>query len=128
MPRLLAERHHLSQDAVRCLASGVPLPGQGVITRLAVFCDGFDELRAEASAVASVAAREALRDFRGTLCGGAWATSAVKVVVTSRESRLVGRGEEEAVFGPDYARLVMLPFSLAKVCGVWGVGCGVWGV
>ncbi len=110
----------LSADTVRRLRLGVPLPGTTRPARLVVFCDGFDELRAEVDARQSVAVRRDLRDFVATVCGGPaalWAPGTLKLVVTARDSRLSGRGDENRVFGA-HARRVLLPLSKAKVSWV----------
>lgn len=91
--------------------------------RLLVLCDGFDELREDEDAGH---ARRQLHNFAATLCDdrgvhGAPGTRqpewTIKVVVTSRENRLGGRGDEDRVFG-NHARLVLLPFTRTQVCSV----------
>jgi hypothetical protein len=114
LPTLLSTKFGLGPAAVASLAQGECLPGQATPTRLAVFCDGFDELKTEKGGAGTNVSWQELRNFHATLCGGAWDTGAVKVVVTSRESRLLG-ADEKVVFGPEYARLVLLPFSVLKV-------------
>jgi hypothetical protein len=102
---------------VHCLASGTAPPGNTAPVKLAVFCDGFDELQID-----DPAARSALRDFAGTLCGGpgaAWPAVVLRVVVTTRGSALASTHDEAVVFnkadGTKHARRVVLPFSDAKV-------------
>ncbi len=57
-----------------------------------------------------------MRDVVATLCGGtAWHPALLAVIVTSRESRLGERGVEGSLFGRGYQRLLMLPFSKARV-------------
>ncbi len=80
------------------------------LVRLVILADGFDELQGDLTCV---------RDFVGTICGGApWPAPLLKVIVTSRESRLGDRGSESTAFGGPgtYRRLLMLPFSRARVC------------
>ena len=43
-----------------------------------------------------------------------WPAGSLKVVVTSRDNRLAGRADEDAVFGR-HRRCVMLPFNNSKV-------------
>jgi hypothetical protein len=104
-------------ETVRRMARCEPPYGHALPVKLAVFCDGFDELQVD-----DPAARSALRDFAGTLCGGpgaAWPAAVLRVVVTTRGSALTGAHDEAAVFngadGSKHARLVVLPFSDAKV-------------
>jgi hypothetical protein len=83
------------------------------LVRLVVLADGFDELRGDLTCV---------RDFVGTICGGApWPASLLKVIVTSRENHLGDRASEATTFGGPgaYRRLLMLPFSRARVRGVF---------
>jgi hypothetical protein len=108
LPRVLVNKFGMPRAAVESLQQGHHLPEDTWLTRLVVFCDGFDELKVQEG-------EPSIRDFVGTLCGGEWAASCLKVVVTSRESVLAEQGEEGAVFGDRYARAVMLPFSHAKV-------------
>jgi hypothetical protein len=67
-------------------------------------------------------ARARLHDLHATLCGGphlAWPEDVLRVVVTCRESRLGGQGDEDVVFGR-HARRVLLPFNDSQVS--FGVG------
>jgi hypothetical protein len=89
--------------------------------RLLVLCDGLDELQGESDASQEQRARETLRDLLTTLLGGPallWGHGAVKLVVTTRESRLASRREETALFGPSHLRRLMLPFNVRQVCGL----------
>jgi hypothetical protein len=93
-------------------------PGS-VTARLVVMCDGLDELQGGVDSV---------RDFLSTLCGGpgqAWPPHVLTLIVTSREDRLGGLGEENAVFGDAHRRLVLLPFDETRVRGTW-VWVWVW--
>lgn len=78
--------------------------------RLLVLCDGFDEL--EGGDVSQIA------DIGSLVCHGIPPTL-VSLILTSRESRIGGRVEESRLFGcaghSDYGRIVILPFSRAKV-------------
>jgi hypothetical protein len=116
LPRHLL-RCGVPDHTVHCLAKGTPPPGHTTPFKLAVFCDGFDELQID-----DPAARSALRDFAGTLCdgpGAAWSAAVLRVVVTTRGSALASAHDEAAVFnradGTKHARRVVLPFSDAKV-------------
>jgi hypothetical protein len=108
----------LEGAAVRALQSCSPLPSApGTFGRLLVFLDGFDELQAEDSPEATEDARRRLVDLYTTLCGGkdlVWSSTVLRVVVTSRESRLSGRGDQNAVFGA-HRRRVLLPFRSSQV-------------
>jgi hypothetical protein len=87
------------------------------LVRLVVLADGFDELQGDLTCVA---------DFVGTICGGApWPAPLLKVIVTSRENRLGDRGSESTAFGGPgaYKRLLMLPFSRARVRGIFLFSC-----
>lgn len=109
----------LSPAAVKDLETGSPLPGAPTVcARLLVFLDGFDELQAEDTAEATTDVRDRLRDLCTTLCGGRdclWSSTVLRVAVTSRESRLSGRGDEDMVFGA-HSRRMLLPFSTMQVC------------
>ncbi len=116
LPRHLL-RCGVPEHAVTCLAKGTPPPGHTAPVKLAVFCDGFDELLID-----NPAARSALRDFVGVLCGRsgeAWPTTVLRVVVTTRGSVLASAHDEANVFnradGTKHARRVVLPFSDTKV-------------
>jgi hypothetical protein len=116
LPRHLL-RCGVPDHAVSCLAKGTPPRGHTAPVKLAVFCDGFDELQID-----DPAARSALRDFAGTLCGSpgaAWPVTVLRVVVTTRGSALASTHDEAVVFngadGAKHARRVVLPFSDAKV-------------
>jgi hypothetical protein len=93
------------------------IPSLGPVGLL-VLCDGFDELQAEASEDATIAARIALKDLYSLLCGkgpgSVWAPGVLRMVCTSRESRLKDRTDENTVFGA-HGRRVLLPFSKAQV-------------
>ena len=54
---------------------------QSPATRLALFCDGFDELRVEEDVGSTDARRRALADFAATLCGDEVASCDHDVVV-----------------------------------------------
>jgi hypothetical protein len=117
LPRHLV-RCGVPDHTVTCLERGVGPPGHVTPVKLAVFCDGFDELQID-----DPAARAALRDFAGTLCGGpgaAWPAAVLRVVVTTRGSALTSAHDEATVFsradGTKHVRRVVLPFSDAKVC------------
>jgi hypothetical protein len=92
----------------------VVIPGVGRVGLLVLF-DGFDELQTEGSVEGTAAARSALKDFMKVVVRSARSPGSVRAVVTSRESRLVSRADEDAVFGTDHARRVLLPFSRAQV-------------
>jgi hypothetical protein len=116
LPRHLL-RCGVPDHTVHCLAKGTRPPGHTGPFKLAVFCDGLDELQMD-----DPAARSALRDFAGTLCGGpgeAWPATVLRVVVTTRGSVLASAHDEANVFngagGTKHARQVVLPFSDAKV-------------
>ena len=82
-----------------------------------VICDGFDELKAEETTDATATVRAGLRDFFNLVSDNArstWFAGSLKVVVTSRESRLSGRADENAVFGK-HRRRVLLPFNDTQV-------------
>jgi hypothetical protein len=120
LPKYLL-RCGVPDHTVSCLAKGIPLPGHSAAVKLAVFCDGFDELQIDDAKARE--ARASLRDFAGTLCGGpgkAWPPAVLRVVVTTRGSVLASAHDEANVFnctdGTKHARLVVLPFSDAKVC------------
>jgi hypothetical protein len=119
LPRYLAspEACGLPAEAVAALREGATIPGLGVVGLL-VLCDGFDELQAEGSEDATAVARLALKDLYCLLCGvgagAVWQASTLRMVVTSRESRLRDRGDENAVFGA-HARRLLLPFSTGQV-------------
>jgi hypothetical protein len=86
--------------------------------RLLVLCDGFDELQGEDDVQQDQRERDRLRDLLATMQGGPialWGHGTVKLVVTSRESRLGSRGEEAAVFGLAYSRAHILPFNAVQV-------------
>ncbi len=111
------------------------LPGCGLV-RLVVLCDGFDEIQQDGgysgggsgsdsaagswgkAGLAAGTSRRACLSLRDTLCGSdplwRWAPGQLKVVVTTRENRLWGRGDEDVVFGR-HRRLVLLPFSLPQM-------------
>jgi hypothetical protein len=96
----------LSTSVIAALRSQDPLHP---LVRLVILADGFDELQGDLTCV---------RDFVGTICGGApWPAPLLKVIVTSRESRLGGRGSESTTFVGQgaYKRLLMLPFSRDRV-------------
>ena len=91
--------------------------------RLLVLCDGFDELRSDASG--SSFSSQNVRPFVAQLSGGAaWDASVLKVIVTSRESGFHGRHNEELVLGR-HQRCVILPFTNTKVRSQSGVGNSV---
>jgi hypothetical protein len=105
----------LSTSVIAALRSQDPLHP---LVRLVVLADGFDELQGDPTCV---------RDFMGTICGGAlWPAPLLKVIVTSRENRLGDRGSELAAFGGPgaYKRLLMLPFSKTRVRGIFLFSCG----
>ncbi len=82
------------------------------LVRLVILADGFDELQGDLGGVV---------DLVSTVCGGTpWPASLFRVIVTSRENRLGNRAQEAAAFGGPgaYRRLLMLPFSRTRVCGV----------
>ena len=117
VPRYLRDACGMSDDDVCVLRHGSSpsplLPRIGVV----VVCDGFDELQAEESDRDTKAARGRLREFYNLVTDkqhGHWAVGTLKVVVTTRESRLNGRGDENAVFGK-HRRRVLLPFNDAQV-------------
>ena len=117
VPRFLRDVCCMSDADIQTLREGVPplpsLPRAAVV----VICDGFDELQAEESGVATKAVRARLRDFFRLVTDaalGGWAAGSVKVVVTTRESGLRGRGDENTVFGK-HRRRVLLPFNDAQV-------------
>ena len=117
VPRFLRDVCHMSDADAQKLREGVTplptLPRVGVV----VICDGFDELQAEESDAVTKAARARLRDFFSVVAATAhnsWAAGSLKVVVTTRESRLGGRADEDAVFGK-HRRCVLLPFNDAQV-------------
>ena len=117
----------LQEGVVARLREGRPCLGSPTRgpTRLVVFCDGFDELRGQGAVEAFDTFSPQVGDFVTALCGGAghrWPPSVLKVVVTSRESRLAGRGAEDRAFG-SHTRLMLLPFTRAKVRAC-GCGCG----
>jgi hypothetical protein len=118
LPRYLMEACNLSEPAVLDLRRSVPFPGlTGVVPRLLLLCDGFDELQAEGDEAATKLARGALENIVAVLCGGpdsAWPHDALKVVVTCRESRLAGRSDESKVFGK-HRRRILLPFNTKQV-------------
>ncbi len=96
----------LSTPVTAALKSQDPLHP---LVRLVVLADGFDELQGDLGRV---------RDFVGTICGGTpWSAPLLKVIITSRENRLGDRGSESTTFGGAgaYTRLLMLPFSRARV-------------
>jgi hypothetical protein len=104
----------LTPSVIAALRSQDPLHP---LVRLVVLADGFDELQGDLGSVV---------DFAGMICGGTpWPASLLRVVVTSRESRLGDRGSEAATFGAPgtYKRLLMLPFSRARVRGVFLYTC-----
>jgi hypothetical protein len=104
----------LSTSVIAALRSQDPLHP---LVRLVVLADGFDELQGDLACV---------RDFVGTICGGApWPAQLLRVIVTSRENRLGDRGSESTAFGGPWAykRLLMLPFSRARVRGVFLFSC-----
>ena len=126
LPRHLRDRCDLPELIVDCLARGVAPPGHAAPVKLAVFCDGFDELQVD-----DPAARAALRDFAGTLCGhpgAAWPAAVLRVVVTTRGNALAGTHDEAAVFDSagvaKHARQVVLPFSDVKVRFCASCHCG----
>jgi hypothetical protein len=99
----------LSTSVIAALRSQDPLHP---LVRLVILADGFDELQGDLNRVA---------DFVGTVCGGApWPASLLSVIITSRENRLGDRGSELTAFGGPgaYRRLLMLPFSRARVRGM----------
>ncbi len=106
------------------LRTGAPLPGaRHTAARILLFLDGFDELQAEEGGEEPTRdTRLRLRNLYATVCGGgeseAWSPDVLRVVVTSRESRLNGRADERAVCGP-HRRRVLLPFNQQQVC----LGC-----
>ena len=95
-------------------------PSESTLPRLSVvvICDGFDELQAVESEAATKSVRAGLRDFFNLVTdparAGVWAAGSLKIVVTTRESRLNGRGDENAVFGK-HRRRVLLPFNDTQV-------------
>ena len=95
-------------------------PSVSTLPRLSVvvICDGFDELQAEESEAATKSVRAGLRDLFNLVTdparAGVWAAGSLKIVVTTRESRLNGRGDENAVFGK-HRRRVLLPFNDTQV-------------
>jgi hypothetical protein len=104
-------------DAGHCGLSDAMLPllRDGSTAGLLVLCDGFDELRPEANLRSTEAHRRTLRGLTNTLCGGVlWSPAALKVVVTTRDNRVAGLGDENAVFGA-HRRCVMLPFSEQQI-------------
>jgi hypothetical protein len=116
LPRHL-QRCGVPDPTVTCLARGTPPPGHTAPVKLAVFCDGFDQLQIDVRV-----ARSALQDLAGTLCGGpgaAWPAAVLRVVVTTRGSALTSAHDEATVFyradGTKHARCVVLPFSDTKV-------------
>ncbi len=115
LPQYLQQRCGVSERTVGCLARGVTPPGLHEPVKLAVFCDGYDELQIGEKS------RETLCDFAGTLCGApgaAWPTTVLRVVVTTRGNALRSSHDEAAVFSSGetkYMRRVVLPFSDAQV-------------
>ncbi len=107
----------LPPECVTQLREGATLPGVGRVGLL-VLCDGFDEVQGEVSEVATAAARRSLTDLYCRLCGEglAWSTATLRVIVTSRESRLKDRGEESVMFGR-HQRCLLLPSSMRQVGG-----------
>jgi hypothetical protein len=110
----------LSADAVQGLRTGAPLPGaRHTAARILLFLDGFDELQGEEGGEEPTKdACLRLRNLYATVCGGgeteAWSPDVLRVVVTSRESRLNGRADERAVCGA-HRRRVLLPFNRQQV-------------
>jgi hypothetical protein len=131
LPRYLTSACGLTEAAVAELREGTPLPGlPGVVPRVLLLCDGFDELQAEESDDASRRVRGALENFAAVVCGGPldarWGPEVLKVVVTCRESRLAGRADENKVFGKDkHRRRVLLPFNKEQVCAACHVPCAM---
>jgi hypothetical protein len=118
LPRHLTEVCGLSADAVGSLRRGEAVPGVGAPARLLLCCDGFDELQAEGDEATTRKVRAALEGLVAVVCGGpdyVWSQDVLKVVVTCRESRLSGRGDENRVFGK-HQRRVLLPFNKHQVC------------
>jgi hypothetical protein len=114
---LAPEACGLAAETAAALRGGLAIPSLGPVGLL-VLCDGFDELQAEASEDATNSARVALKDLYSLLCGkgpgSVWTPGVLRMVVTSRESRLKNRGEENTVFGT-HGRRMLLPFSKAQV-------------
>jgi hypothetical protein len=111
LPRYLKDSCGLSESVIRQLRCGPST------ARFVVFCDGFDELKAEASDKLTREVRNGFSDFAASLCGGselAWPLHSLKVVVTCRENRFNGRKEEDALFGKHRRRL-LLPFRSAQI-------------
>jgi hypothetical protein len=111
LPRYLKDSCGLSESVIRQLRCGPSL------ARFVVFCDGFDELKAEADERLTREVRNGFSDFAANLCGGSelvWPLHALKVVVTCRENRLNGRTEEDALFGKHRRRL-LLPFRSTQI-------------
>jgi hypothetical protein len=111
------QRCGVPEHVMNCLARGEPTSGHPDPVKLAVFCDGFDEVRTDVPAD-----RAALRDFAGTLCGrpgAAWPAALLRMVVTTRGNAFLSAQDEAAVFdtpgGDKHARLVIAPFSSAMV-------------
>jgi hypothetical protein len=94
-------------------AAALPVPPLACPrVRLLVLCDGYDELQREHGDPGAV------HGFVTALCAGVvgedWDPGQLKVVVTTRESALGDRVEENMVFGR-HQRMVLLPFDTGRV-------------
>jgi hypothetical protein len=109
----------LPKPSVECISRGISPPGYAGPLKLAVFCDGFDELQSDSGKEA----HKGMRDIVSTLCGGAsWPQSVLRVVITTRGNAVLDTLVEARVFdsaspdGPKHVRRIILPFNNAKVC------------
>ena len=79
------------------------------LVRVVALVDGLDELKGDLGSV---------RDVVSEMCGGVvWPPSLLAMVVTSRESCIGDRGREVELFGEEYTRALLLPFTKQRVSG-----------